>query len=92
MFPGAHESETLTSIHGKPFYLGLYEPGLIKALRSIPDAEVPDLPAIIDDYASRAASEPPGDLSRDLAFFDDFYFAVNDDPARRSLLHALKKQ
>ena len=89
MFPEPYAGMTLAQVRRVRFYLGRYDPELVSVLRSIPGAMVPDLPARIDDYVARAAIHPPDSLSRDLAFFEEFYFAATRDPQRRARMERL---
>jgi hypothetical protein len=89
LYPESYTKETLAYVHHAPFYLGRYEPGLVNILRSIPDAVVPDVPALIDEYVADASRSRPATLEQDVAFFDGYYFLMNRDPGRRARLKAL---
>jgi hypothetical protein len=90
LYPPPYGRLTRVVVDGIPLYLGHYEPALVAALRTIPEARVPDLPALLDDHVAKAATRPPEVVAADIAFFRDFYLSVNDDPVRAEALDALQ--
>jgi arabinofuranosyltransferase len=89
LYPPGYGRFTTIRLGTDTYQLGKYEPQLVGILRLIPGVRVPNVPHILDRYIAEAMLASPPTLARDVAFFDEYYFSVNDDPQRREQLHAL---
>ncbi|MGD8860806.1 MAG: hypothetical protein PVI30_12420 [Myxococcales bacterium] len=77
---------------GRHWYLMHYDTELVNAMRAVSkDVEIRDVPRAIDRYIrrlKRGRRPKPDRVARDVAFFDEFYFAGGQDPERKSRLQA----
>jgi arabinofuranosyltransferase len=89
MYSTQYAGKTRIRVHDRQFFLARYDPALVQAFKAMPDALVPNLPAMIDDYVLKAGTRPPETLREDAAFFDAFYFSCNEDAPRKVALAAL---
>ncbi len=61
-----------------------YEPELVAYVEAHPEMSLRDFTEIIDRWLTRGPWRPaPITASSDVAFFDAYYFACNDDPERK---------
>lgn len=70
------------------FHLVRYVPSVMRGLKGKPGVRFVDFEAYLDDYIASLAAKSPALVTKDLAFFDRYYFSVADDPARRAQLAA----
>jgi hypothetical protein len=74
---------------GFPMRLVTWDRALMAELRKrVPGLQAVDFEAFLDDYLKAVAQKPKEQVRADYAKFTRFYFAHNDDPARKAAFEA----
>lgn len=83
-----HRRGKLTEIWlgAQGYRLVRYVPAIMRQLEGRPGVRFTDFERYLDDYIATLAQRSPGELARDLRFFDRYYFSVADDAARRDAI------